>query len=309
MGTGTNAQRLLAALHHLDAPWRPADIEQREGRILRQGNRVGKVQIYRYITEGSFDVYRWQTLERKAKFVAQAMRGKLDDREMEDLSAVGSYAEMKALATGDPTIIEKYRLKNDVRQLRSLHRAYLDRQSRLRQERRQAPENIVFHQRRAERLATATAALRLDEPVTVDGVTYERASDAGDAIIASALAAQVQGQAEIGQAYGCALRVRQSDAGPVVVIDAAGVELTAEINAQSGQGTMARLRNAAEAVAGRAERYRQRAVELEADIKRLDTELARTFLRGDELATGEARLAELERELAARELEAAQVTA
>ena len=85
MGAGTNVQKKLIALHHLDVPWRPSDVEQREGRILRQGNENPEVQIYRYVTEGSFDAYSWQTIETKHKFIAQIMRGKVVGRNMEDI--------------------------------------------------------------------------------------------------------------------------------------------------------------------------------------------------------------------------------
>src|SRR5207248_11226494 len=87
MGAGTNVQKRLAALHHLDAPWRPRDIEQREGRILRQGNGNAEVEIYRYVTEGSFDAYMWQTLETKARFIQQVMRGETSVRAAEDLDS------------------------------------------------------------------------------------------------------------------------------------------------------------------------------------------------------------------------------
>src|SRR5205814_6021998 len=85
MGAGTNVQERLIAIHHLDAPWRPADVEQREGRILRQGNSNPEVQIYRYVTEASFDAYMWQTLETKAKFIAQVMTGQSELRRIEDM--------------------------------------------------------------------------------------------------------------------------------------------------------------------------------------------------------------------------------
>jgi hypothetical protein len=108
MGSGTNVQERLIALHHLDAPWRPADVEQREGRILRQGNKNSVVQIFRYVTEGSFDAYMWQTLETKAKFIAQVMSGDMTIRRLEDLdSAALTYAEVKAIASGNPLVIEK----------------------------------------------------------------------------------------------------------------------------------------------------------------------------------------------------------
>jgi hypothetical protein len=101
MGSGTNVQERLIALHHFDAPWRPADVEQREGRILRQGNKNEIISIYRYVTEGSFDAYMWQTLETKAKFIAQVMSGDMTIRRLEDLdSAALTYAEVKAIASG-----------------------------------------------------------------------------------------------------------------------------------------------------------------------------------------------------------------
>jgi SNF2 family DNA or RNA helicase len=105
MGAGTNVQRRLVALHHLDAPWRPRDIEQREGRILRQGNSNKQVQIFRYATEGSFDAYMWQTLETKARFIHQVMRGETWVRSAEDLeSGALTYAEIKAIASGNPAV-------------------------------------------------------------------------------------------------------------------------------------------------------------------------------------------------------------
>src|SRR5262250_2120684 len=115
MGAGTNVQRRLAALHHLDAPWRPRDIEQRDGRILRQGNQNKQVQIYRYVTEGSFDAYMWQTLETKARFIQQVMSGKASVREAEDLeSGALSFAEIKAIASGNPMVVEKIKIDTEV---------------------------------------------------------------------------------------------------------------------------------------------------------------------------------------------------
>jgi hypothetical protein len=102
MGAGTNVQKRLIALHHLDAPWRPRDIEQREGRILRQGNDNAEVEIHRYVTEGSFDAYMWQLLENKARFINQVMNGSVTVREAEDLEGGAlTYAEIKAIASGN----------------------------------------------------------------------------------------------------------------------------------------------------------------------------------------------------------------
>ena len=108
MGAGTNVQDRLIALHHLDVPWRPSDIEQQEGRILRQGNMNPKVKIYRYVTENTFDSYSWQLIENKQKFIGQIMTSKSPVRSCEDVDeAALTYAEVKALATGNPYIKRK----------------------------------------------------------------------------------------------------------------------------------------------------------------------------------------------------------
>lgn len=121
MGAGTNVQTRLAALHHLDCPWRPADIEQREGRILRQGNLNEVVKIFKYVTENTFDAYNWSILENKQKFIGQLMSGKNPSRSCEDVDeAALSYAEVKALASGDPRIIEMTDLDSQVTKLKLL---------------------------------------------------------------------------------------------------------------------------------------------------------------------------------------------
>ena len=125
MGVGTNVQLRAVALHHLDCPWRPADVAQREGRILRQGNHNSQVEIIRYVTERSFDGYMWQTVERKARFIAQVMRGKLDVREIEDIGdAALSYNEVKALATGNPLLMDKADADAELTRLERAERAW-----------------------------------------------------------------------------------------------------------------------------------------------------------------------------------------
>ena len=108
MGAGTNVQQRLIALHHLDCPWRPSDLQQREGRIIRQGNENEEVDIYTYVTEGTFDSYLYQMVENKQKFVGQIMTSKSPARSAEDVDETAlSYAEVKALCAGDPHIKEK----------------------------------------------------------------------------------------------------------------------------------------------------------------------------------------------------------
>lgn len=125
MGTGVNIQDRLVALHHLDCPWRPADLEQREGRILRQGNKNEEVNIYRYVTKDTFDSYLWQIVEQKQRFISQVMTSKVIERNAEDIDeTVLSFAEVKALATGDPRIKEKMDLDNEIARLKVLKFSY-----------------------------------------------------------------------------------------------------------------------------------------------------------------------------------------
>ncbi len=126
MGAGTNVQNLLIAEHHIDVPWRPSDINQREGRIIRQGNTNAKIQIFRYVTENTFDSYMWQTIENKQKFISQIMTSKSPVRSCEDVDeSVLTYAEIKALATGNPHIKERMDLDIDVSRLKLLKANYL----------------------------------------------------------------------------------------------------------------------------------------------------------------------------------------
>lgn len=165
MGVGTNMQRRAKALHHIDAPWRPADVEQRDGRIHRQGNwhrDMGEtVDIYRYVTEGSFDAYMWQTLERKAKFINQVMKGSLDVREIEDIGDTAmSYAEVKALATGNPDLLDKAKADTQVTKLSRLARNHTATQASLAAE--------------VERLTNQTATLE------ANAVSFARAMEQTD---------------------------------------------------------------------------------------------------------------------------------
>ncbi|MFC7723430.1 helicase-related protein [Nonomuraea recticatena] len=148
MGTGTNVQSRAVALHHMDCPWRPADLAQREGRVERQGNfnlnlHDKDVRIIRYVTEGTFDGYSWQTVERKQKFIAQMKRGTLDVREIEDIGdAALSFAEVKALATGNPYLLDKAKADTELNRLDRLDRAHQRTQGNLTQQITRAEQMI-----------------------------------------------------------------------------------------------------------------------------------------------------------------------
>jgi hypothetical protein len=147
MGAGTNVQKRLFAMHELDAPWRPRDIEQRRGRIERQGNDNPEVRMYRYATEGSFDAYMWQTLETKARFIQQVMNGSTTVRTAEDLEGGAlTYAEIKAIASGNPAVMEKVRIDTEIRKLDQLRSAHINQQHNIRWQLRSLPENIMRSQ-------------------------------------------------------------------------------------------------------------------------------------------------------------------
>jgi hypothetical protein len=171
-------------LHHLDCPWRPADVAQREGRILRQGNLNTEVQIFRFVTERSFDGYMWQTVERKARFIAQVMRDRLDVREIEDIGdAALSYNEVKALATGNPLLMDKAEADAELTRLERAERAHHRNQDTLRYK-------ITSAEKRIQSLTALTGDIdaaivrRRDTrgdafTMTLDGITYSKRSHAG----------------------------------------------------------------------------------------------------------------------------------
>ncbi|WP_373165047.1 LPD11 domain-containing protein [Agathobaculum sp. Marseille-P7918] len=193
MGAGFNVQKRLIAEHEVDCPWRPRDIEQREGRILRQGNTNSKVDIYRYATEGTFDSYNWQTVENKQKFIAQVMTSKNPARTCEDVDeAALSYAEVKALAAGDPKIKERMELEVDVNKLSVLRSAYKNEHYRLQDD---INVNLPHEIAKKENLLTAlqhdsaTFAANHAQSVgdtfhaEISGHTFTSKEDAGQALI------------------------------------------------------------------------------------------------------------------------------
>lgn len=181
MGFGTNVQDLLIAEHHLDAPWRPRDVEQRDGRIERQGNRNDEIWIYRYVTEGSFDAYMWQTLETKAKFIAQVMDGNSDVRSVEDVTSQAlSYAEIKAIASGNPLVIEKAGIDAEVAKLSQIRRAYEDGQIQLRQRLRYRREDLASVEQSITMLEQDVAASAdLGLSFSVDGMKFVPGEEVG----------------------------------------------------------------------------------------------------------------------------------
>ena len=192
MGAGTNVQDKLIALHDLDCPWRPSDLQQRLGRIVRQGNENEEVEIYRYVTEGTFDAYLYQLVENKQKFIAQIMTSKAPVRVADDVDETAlSYSEIKALATGNPLIIEKCNLDMEVARLNMLKASHLNQVYALEElVYRKYPEEITRLTERIEGYEQ-DVALVADHPkaqegfcgMEVDGKHYTEKEDAGKAII------------------------------------------------------------------------------------------------------------------------------
>ena len=175
MGTGTNVQRRLVALHHLDAPWKPAEVEQREGRILRQGNDNEEVAIYRYVTEGSFDAYMWQALETKARFIAQVMTGESAVRRAEDIGGQElSYAEVKAIASGNPAVLTLAEADAELQRLAILKKNHADEQYLARRSIRELPDAIDRLTTRVADLTDrmATLAAHAGDPITIGDQAY-----------------------------------------------------------------------------------------------------------------------------------------
>src|SRR3984893_12050312 len=177
MGTGTNVQKRLVALHHLDAPWKPAEVEQRDGRILRQGNENQEVAVYRYVTEGSFDAYMWQALETKARFIGGVITGDNAARRAEDIGGQElSYAEVKAIASGNPAVLTLAEADAELQRLTLLKKNHADEQYLARRALRELPDTIAHLDKRLRDLSAdqATATARADDPVTIGKRSYSR---------------------------------------------------------------------------------------------------------------------------------------
>jgi hypothetical protein len=186
MGTGTNVQKRLVALHHLDAPWKPAEVEQRDGRILRQGNENAEVGIYRYVTEGSFDAYMWQALETKARFISQVITGDNAARRAEDIGSQElSYAEVKAIASGNPAVLTLAEADAELQRLNLLKKNHLDEQYVARRSVRDLPGTIASLSKRLSNLSAdqATVTAHGADPIMI-GKRRPAREDVGAALAA-----------------------------------------------------------------------------------------------------------------------------
>lgn len=320
MGVGTNVQNRAVALYHLDCPWRPSDIAQREGRILRQGNQNAEVGIVRFVTERSFDSYMWQGVERKATFIAQLMRGRLDSREIEEIdSSALSAAEAKAISSGNPLLLEHSTVHTEVQRLRRLERAYHRNESMLVHARDRAGDGV----RRAE---TDIDALEQALPRVTDtsgekfrielrGHTYTSRTDAAQALTAWAHASDLKwapryasrDYGTIGKISGFEVTVSTSPAlggDPMVHVRLDGVPrsgfvLTRSSFLEGGVGLIQRIENRASGIPSLLDQARSDLASAQAEQTEAEQRIGQPFRHARALTDAERDLARIETQLAA----------
>ena len=301
MGAGTNVQKRLIAEHHLDIPWRPSDIEQREGRILRQGNENKRVDIFRYVTENTFDSYMWQTIENKQKFISQIMTSKSPVRSCEDVDETAlSYAEIKALATGNPHIKEKMDLEIEVSRLKLVKANYLSQKYALEDSLlKHYPKEIRLTQERIKGYQADIALYQRHKTeefpgMVLCGISYAEKKDAGAAIIEICKAQTSPEAKEIGSYRGFALLLSFDTMSKVFRMTLRGclshtIELGSDIH-----GNIQRMENILEAFPVRLSACEKVLDTLKAQMENAKAEVEKPFAQEQELAEKTARLAELD---------------
>ena len=306
MGAGMNVQDRLVALHDLDCPWRPGDLEQRSGRIIRQGNRNKEVHIYRYVTESTFDAYLWQTVENKQKFISQIMTSKSPVRSCEDIDeAALSYAEIKALCAGDERIREKMDLDVDVARLRLMKANHQSQQYRL-------EDNILRHfpaqiEENKGFLSGFEADMKTLEQhshpkdgfagMEVKGDLLTDKDNAGAAILEAFKDAKGMEPVPIGSYRGFAMSLTVEDFGRDFVLTLKGKMNHRVTLGKDARGNLTRIDNALNAMPDRLQNVRNTLDALTAQMETAKAELGKPFPQEDELRTKSARLAELNAEL------------
>ena len=305
MGAGTNVQDRLIALHDLDAPWRPGDLEQRKGRIERQGNMNETVHVYRYVTENSFDSYLWQTLENKQKFISQIMTSKSPVRSCEDVDETTlSFAEIKALCAGDPRIKEKIDLDVQVAKLRLL-------KSSFQSQRYMLEDNLArYFPREIAETKARIAALESDihtrdtHPapadsfvgIELDGICYTERVAAGEALLNLLPTVQDTKPVHVGSFRGFDVEASLEQFGKHVLTLKGSSEHQVELGSDA-LGNVMRVENALTGMDKQLEKSRARLEDLERQTENARAELEKPFPQEAELAEKSARLIELNAEL------------
>ena len=306
MGAGMNVQDRLVALHDLDCPWRPGDLEQRSGRIIRQGNRNKEVHIYRYVTESTFDAYLWQTVENKQKFISQIMTSKSPVRSCEDIDeAALSYAEIKALCAGDERIREKMDLDVDVARLRLMKANHQSQQYRL-------EDNILRHfpaqiEENKGFLSGFEADMKTLEQhphpkdgfagMEVKGDFLTDKDNAGAAILEAFKDAKGLEPVPIGSYRGFAMSLTVENFGKDFILTLKGKMSHRVELGKDARGNLVRIDNALAQMPERYETVQGRLENVQAQLATAKAELGKPFPQETELKEKSARLAELNAEL------------
>ena len=306
MGAGMNVQDRLVALHDLDCPWRPGDLEQRSGRIIRQGNMNPEVHIYRYVTESTFDAYLWQTVENKQKFISQIMTSKSPVRSCEDVDETAlSYAEIKALCAGDDRIKEKMDLDVDVARLKLMKANHLSQQFCLEDNLLKTfPEQIRQNESFIEGF-TADLKTLSEHPHPKDGFAGMEVKgdiltdkdNAGAAILEAFKDAKGMEPVPIGSYRGFAMSLTVEDFGRDFVLTLKGKMNHRVTLGKDARGNLTRIENALNAIPERMQAVQDKLANLREQVETAKAELGKPFPQEEELRTKSSRLAELNAEL------------
>ena len=307
MGAGTNVQDRLIAIHNLDCPWRPSDLEQRQGRIERQGNMFPEVEVYRYVTEQTFDAYLYQLVESKQKFISQIMTSKSPVRSAEDVDEVAlSFAEVKMLATGDARFKEKMDLDIQVSKLRVLKQSYLSEHYDL-EDRvlKYYPQTIKEYE---ERIAGYENDVALAEqhkpqgedkfcPMTLKGVTYTEKADAGEMLLAICKDYPMSAPTEIGSYRGFRMEIYYDTVNAHYCMNLCGKAKHKVDLGSDALGNLTRIENELSKLPARLEAAKTKKAETIAQLETAKEEIKKPFAFEDELKEKTERLNALNIEL------------
>ena len=303
-GTGVNVQTHLVAMHHVDCPWKPSSIEQREGRGIRQGNENKEVAIYRYVTKGTFDAYNWSLVENKQRFISQVMTSKAVSRSCEDIDeATLSYAEIKAVATGNPLIKEKMEIDNDVQRLKLLKASYDNQRYGLQ-------DNFMIKYPKLIRLATEKLAnVRedvkardkelIDNPefaITIGKAIYTERVDGGTMMLEAISKCKTGETTAIGKFHGFELLVEKNFLGINYMVLRGKTEYKAEIST-SPVGSMVKLENLFNGLHENIDFLEKKIEQYQNDLEASKAEYDKPFAYSEELEEKLARQCELNAQL------------
>ena len=303
MGAGTNCQQKLVALHHLDCPWRPSDLQQREGRIIRQGNENKEVDIYSYVTEGTFDAYLYQLVESKQKFISQIMTSKSPVRSAEDVDEQAlSYAEIKALASGNPMIKEKMDLDIEVSKLKLLKSNHLSQRYALEDAiSKSFPADIAAAKERISGYEADIATVKENthpnadgfSPLTLMGVTYAEKKEAGTALLSVCQNMLSPEAIQIGSYRGLTLELEFHSFSQEYRLTMIGQLRHTVTLGTDVFGNLQRMDNALETLPMKEQTCQEQLSNLQTQLETAKVEVEKPFPREEELQTKTARLEEL----------------